>query len=126
VACSIKKMMATTSVVVEAMAALHAMMVGKEIGAMNIIFEGDALQIVNAVNDPLQCDSSFGHFVEDVKWVLWSFNSYVFQHVGREANYAAHGIAKEACNHVTETVWWHSIPSFIDGVVGKEVVLSSN
>jgi hypothetical protein len=126
VACSIKKMMATTSVVVKAMATLHAMMVGKEIGAMNIIFEGDALQIVNAVNDPLQCDSSFGHFVEDVKWVLWSFNSYVFQHVGREANYAAHGIAKEAYNHVTETVWWHSIPSFIDGVVGKEVVLSSN
>ena len=84
VACGIKNTMAATLVVVDAMSAFHAVMVGKEMGAMNIMFEWDALQIVNAVNDPLQCDNSFGHFVEDVRRVLRSFNSYVLQHVGRE------------------------------------------
>jgi hypothetical protein len=72
------------------------------------------------------CESPFGQFVEDVKWVLGSFDSFNFQHVRREANLAAHGVAKEACNHVTKSVWWHFIPSFIDGIVRKGEFLSSN
>lgn len=125
-ACGTHKQMSTTSVMVEAMAALQAMMVGREMGAKNVIFEGDALQIVKAVNDPSMCESPFGLFVEDVKQVLGYFDSCIFQHVGREANSAAHGVAKEACNHVTASVWWHYIPSFIDGIARKEELLSSN
>jgi hypothetical protein len=84
------------------------------------------LQIVNAVNAPSLCESPFGRFVGDVKQVLGSFDSFVFQHVGRKANSPAHAVAKEACNHVTESVWWHYIPSFIEGIVRKEEFLSSN
>jgi hypothetical protein len=38
----------------------------------------------------------FGQIVEDIKLVLRSFRQWRVSHVRREANEAAHGLAKEA------------------------------
>jgi hypothetical protein len=49
-ACSIKKRMLVLPVVAEAIAAFHAMLFAKEKGFTQVIFEGDALTVVNDVN----------------------------------------------------------------------------
>ena len=51
----------------EAMAALHAVMFAREMGFSQVLFKGDALTIVKAINSTGPCDSMYGHFVEDVK-----------------------------------------------------------
>lgn len=50
----------------EALAATHALIMGRELG-QNAIFEGDALQIITAVNLQKGCSCSYGHFVEDIQ-----------------------------------------------------------
>jgi ribonuclease HI len=51
----------------EALATLHAVIFAKELGFSNVIFEGDALIVVKAVNSKEPCESNYGHLVEDVK-----------------------------------------------------------
>ena len=61
-----------------------------------------------------------GHFVEDVKARLGLMRNCSFIPVKREANLAAHTIAKAACNHVMRSFWWHCTPSFLDGIIRQE------
>lgn len=90
-----------------------------------VIFEGDALNIVDAVNSNNPCESSYGHFVEDVKVGLVSIGNSKFVHVKREANLAAHTLAKAAYNHATGSILWHCTPSCVDGIIRKEEVSPS-
>ncbi|XP_059437059.1 uncharacterized protein LOC132170184 [Corylus avellana] len=119
-ACGIKKIIEVEPTTAEALAALHAVIFATEMGYSNVIFEGDAFMIVNAINSRGICESNYGHFVEDVKRLLGEFNLSSFVHVSRGANCAAHNLAKEACTHVADKHWWHCIPSCIDGIIRKE------
>ena len=76
------------------------MIYAKEMKYTGAIFEGDALVIISAVNSKLPCDSSYGHFVEDVKAGLASMGSSKFVHVKREANSAAHNTKKKKKTHL--------------------------
>jgi hypothetical protein len=66
----------------EAIATLAAVLFSKEVGFFDVIFEGDALQIVQEINTVLPSYSNCGHFIEGVKQELGSFRSY---YVTREA-----------------------------------------
>jgi ribonuclease HI len=120
-ACSVTMKVTTSAPEAEALAALHAMIFTKEKEYSGVVFEGDAQTIVNAVNSSQPCDSSYGHFIEDAKRGLCSLGNSMFVHVKREANVAAHTLARAACNHATRTILWHCIPSCLDGVVRKEI-----
>lgn len=113
VACGIKMRLVADPTMAEALAALHAVIFAKELGFSRVIFEGDALWIVRAINSNEPCDSNYGHFVEDVKTDKGSLEMSTVTHVVRGANSAAHGLAKEACTHVINKYWWHSIPSIM-------------
>jgi ribonuclease HI len=104
----------------EAMAALHAVIFAKEMGFSQVLFEGDALTIVKAINSKGSCESIYGHFVEDVKRHKSDLLLASFRHVVREANSVAHTLTKQACTYVTDFHWWHSIPSCIGGIIRKE------
>ena len=86
------------------------------------MFKGDALDIVNAVSSSQPCDSSYGHFIEDVKRGLFSLGNTKFAHVKWEANVAAHTLARAACNHASGSILWRCIPFCLDGVIKKEIV----
>jgi hypothetical protein len=75
---------------------------------------------VRAVNLEEPCESNYGHFVEDVKRFRSDLAISSFVHVSRGANSAAHVLAKEACNHVIDKYWWHSITSCIGDIIRKE------
>jgi ribonuclease HI len=83
-------------VVAETFAALTAITVCLEQNFQDVIFEGDALQVVNEVNSDKHCSSYYGHLVEDVKHGLKRLKSAKFSHVRRSANVAAHELAMVA------------------------------
>jgi ribonuclease HI len=107
-------------VVAEAMAAFQALLFASEHGYRHVCFEGDTLTIVNEVNSYSPCESSHGHFVEDIRDGLTFFEMSRFTHVKREANMAAHVLAKQVCKLAANSVRWHSIPSCISGIIRKE------
>jgi hypothetical protein len=104
IAYSLIFMMNIEPVVAKAYAALHAIMMGRDFGAQGIVFEGDALQMVNAVNSNQISLSSFGHFIEDIQSSLKKMRKPEFIHVMREGNSVAHGLACKALVCTTDHV----------------------
>jgi DNA-binding FadR family transcriptional regulator len=95
-------------------------LLGQEIEATELIFEGDANLVVHAVIAQEPCNSSYGHIVEGIQDALKSFIRMSFDHIARDRNYAAHGLAKEAILHVMDTTWRNEIPPFIYDIVMRE------
>lgn len=82
----------------EAYGLLAAAIFCKELNLTNIILEGDALQVVNMVNNAVTNWSLGGLLIEDARKVLNSFTTWLVIHTSRGTNMAAHFLAKDALN----------------------------
>jgi ribonuclease HI len=125
-AVSKKERIAVEPVVAETLAALFAILWCQEQNYHDVILEGDALQVVNAVNNDRQCSSYYGHLVEDVKLGLRRLNCTKFCHVRHSANAAAHELAFLARTHVTEVINWNFLPPCISDIVQREGLYSTS
>jgi hypothetical protein len=63
---SVTKQMKVDSKTIEVMAALFAMQFSKEVGFLDVIFEGDAAQVVKEINSVRPYVSRVGHFLENI------------------------------------------------------------
>jgi hypothetical protein len=110
----------TNSLVAEAWAALHDVVLAKESCLLDIILEGDALRAVNKINLAIPSLSKIGHFTNDIRSVLYSLKSFRVIHVKREANSAAHVLAKAAVFYVRDSIWLEETPPPISDIVFRE------
>ena len=110
-------------VAAEAMAGVHAMLLGKDLNHSGVIIEGDAQQIVSEVNSRTPCMSNYGHLIEDIQDGIRSTSNISVIHTKREANYAAHGLAQFATTHVVDVLWTEEISPCIYGIVRREEVI---
>lgn len=78
----------------EAWAGTQALELGKEMGLSQILLEGDAKVVVEAVNAVTTDGSTIGHLADDMKVLLSAFQQWRVQRVGRELNKVAHTIAR--------------------------------
>jgi hypothetical protein len=76
--------------------ALNAVLFCKEVGFLQVIFEGDASQVISDINSPHPHFSKAGHLTKSVIRELESFRKAIFVYVPRELNEVAHTLAKEA------------------------------
>lgn len=97
------------------MAALQAIIFCKEMGFDNILFEGFGMQEHEGM-----CLSCYGHYIEGIKHELCGFGKASFNHVCRDANNAAHVLAKLAATHVTMSTWLEDIPPNLGDIVRRE------
>ena len=86
----------TKASMAEALAAVHAVMLCKEMGYVNVTIEGDALQVIRAIATTDPCLSSYGHMIECIHRELRSLENVSFIHVIRGANTATHMLARMA------------------------------
>ena len=103
----------------ESIAALHGVLLGHELGVPSVIFEGDAKQVVQAVNAQEPCNCIYGHIVEGIQDALKGCTRTCFTYIAREGNCVAHGLAKEAILHVMDTTWRNDIPPCIHDIVQR-------
>ena len=96
-----------------AMAALYAVELACRFGYGNLIFEGDALLVVNAVKNKCDGGSPMFHIFSDINRMCLSFESLSFSHVKRAGNCVAHLLARWECAGNTEFVWFESFPQSI-------------
>jgi ribonuclease HI len=102
---SITKETVADSMMAEAIAAMHAVLFGKERGYKRVIFEGDALRVIQAINDSGLQQSCFRNFVEGIRVEMQFMEQVAFIHVVRGANDDAHILAKLATTNVMDSTW---------------------
>jgi hypothetical protein len=96
------------------------MLLGKEMGAKCIILEGDANQIVQAVNFGQPCNSIYGHLIEDIQEGMVDFRDSSFTFTPCDGNFVAYGLAKEAIKHVVDVTWRNEILPCIYDIIKRE------
>ena len=79
---------------IEAATAVKAIEFAQNMGLTNAILEGDALNIVNQINLNSQDLSAVGNLIEEARFMRRNFQMYQIKFVRREANVAAHVLAK--------------------------------
>jgi hypothetical protein len=89
-------------------------------GFWDVIFEGDALQVVKELKIVSPCFSKIGHFIESIQLVLQNFCSASFQAVPRACNMAAHNLAKMASSNNVHLCWLEDIPSSVSNIIFTE------
>lgn len=109
----------------EAVAAWKAVAFCSDLGFQLVIFEGDALEIVNALRQDSPCWSRYGQMIEDTKVHLHSFPSRSVKHTKREANEAAHLMAKTSITRLLDEIWVGEGLSFIQSIVLAEQEVST-
>lgn len=78
----------------EALVALMAVKLSKELGLQNVHFQGDAKSVVDAVNCVEDDRSRMGHVMEDLKVEVQSILQWKMSFIKREGNNVAHVLAK--------------------------------
>ncbi|PON69334.1 Ribonuclease H-like domain containing protein [Trema orientale] len=115
------KLDGTMSVVeAEAVALLRILKWAKDVGVPIDAIEIDALSMLTLYSDRECCLSQLKGLLLDINILLSSFLGVSLVHVRREANNAAHGLARFSLRINEELVWLDSIPPPIVSVVLME------
>lgn len=102
------------------MAMWHATEVCRKLGVQNIILEGDAMEVVQALHRESTWRESYYMLVEEDKRNLHTIPRWSVQHVAKQANVTAHNLAKFVISIREEKMWIRDFPSCIHGIVLAE------
>ena len=101
-ACATKEFVSNPTMA-EAVGAWLVVALAKRLDLRNVLLEGDALEVVEALNKEGSCWTVYGQVVNTIKEELRTWQGWVFQHVNRRANDVAqlahlpflHGVGRE-------------------------------
>ncbi|KAL0006476.1 hypothetical protein SO802_014037 [Lithocarpus litseifolius] len=94
----------------EVLACRRAVEFAIEAGFMEIILEGDNINVMKAIMDPGTNCSRLGYVYDDIRCVGRSFRAFSVSHVRRTANFVAHSLAKFAKHIIGERIWMEESP----------------
>uniref|UniRef100_A0A2N9E606 RNase H type-1 domain-containing protein n=1 Tax=Fagus sylvatica TaxID=28930 RepID=A0A2N9E606_FAGSY len=95
---------------IEALAALEAVKLAKNLGLTEVEFEEDASEIISALEDPSANLSMYGNIISDTQLEAGSLQWFCFSHVKRKANEVAHVLARKAKDIVDSFLWTQLMP----------------
>ena len=79
-------------------------------GFMDVVLEGDNLNVMRAISTGKANRSRLGHVYEDIQCLAAGFRSYSVSFVKCSANVVAHALARFAKNVEDELVWLEDSP----------------
>jgi hypothetical protein len=106
----------------EALAAWKSATLCVRLGFPDVLLEGDSLEVVQALNREESTWGRYGALINDTKHQLQQLNSWRVCHVKRQANEAAHSLAKFAISVGEERVWTEDFPLCLRNIVNAETV----
>lgn len=99
------------------MAAYYAVQFCRDAGFYYIIFQGDASQVVQEINQSSPNYTIDCHFTESIQQEIIFFRTTKFVQMPRVYNTVAHELAKEAVRNKFECVWLEEISPSIFTIV---------
>ncbi|XVF24760.1 hypothetical protein REPUB_Repub13aG0155000 [Reevesia pubescens] len=106
--------------VIEAMTVVKAISFAADMGFHNVIFEGDALKVINLLNSPMDDLSHIGNLIIDGRMKMKAFRAAEIKHIKRDANFDADLLAKYALVNKSNMYCMEECPSFIEELVNNE------
>jgi hypothetical protein len=100
--------------------ALYAVLFSKSFGFLEVVFEGDASQVISDINSPPPHFSKAGQFTESVLSKSKSLRFVSFVHAPRELNVVAHVLAKTAIGRKLNFCWREEVPDCISNLILRE------
>uniref|UniRef100_A0A803PF09 RNase H type-1 domain-containing protein n=1 Tax=Cannabis sativa TaxID=3483 RepID=A0A803PF09_CANSA len=105
----------------EAKALFHSLIWATKHQLPLALVETDALRVSSALNSFHRDLSYFSDLIDDVRCLLSSFPGVTVAHVRRQANQAAHGLAKYALELDEDVTWIREIPYPIFSVIVNDL-----
>ena len=97
----------------EAPACRRAVQLAKEIGLIQVIFEGDSLSVIQEILEGSLDALPYGHVIEDIRFQALEFQKSVFTHVPRICNVVVDALARKAKTYRGTQVWLEDLPEDI-------------
>ena len=101
------------------MALQEGVLLALEMGLSKVIFESDALSIIQAVKEG-NVGGDFKHIIQNIRDLSSSFTWCLFQHLKWNGNKVAHDLAKEARWSGVFQVWKGVVPSVVENLICDE------
>jgi ribonuclease HI len=108
---------------VEATAAYLGVLLGQKMGVQQLILEGDAKRVIDAIRAQDENDSMIGHLIDDVRCCLRCIPRWQVNHVFQETNRVVHELARMALKQANDIDWVEECPSCIREFVLTEQLL---
>ena len=99
--------------ITKVLALQEGVLLASKMGLANIIFESNALSIIQEINK-ISVGGEFGHIIQNIRGLSSSFSWCLFQHLKWDGNRVAHELGKAARNSSVSQVWRGVIPSFVE------------
>ncbi|KAF5447381.1 hypothetical protein F2P56_032936 [Juglans regia] len=115
-----QKRIVTSPLVAEFQALWRAMQLCADLNLLKVVFEGDALSVIKAVNDTEASWEWHGQLVEDIKGNSKNRSNWTVTHTYRECNSVAHFLAKSSLLVNEETICIEEGPLGIQYYVQKD------
>ena len=104
---------------IEALVALEAVKLAKNLGITEVEFEGDASEIISTLEDLSANLTRYGNIISDTQVEAGSLQWFCFLHVKRQANEVAHVLARKAKDIVDSFLWTQFMPPDVIHVILK-------
>jgi hypothetical protein len=104
----------------ETVAVWHAAQLVCEMGYQHVLLERDSLSVISALKKEGHCGIGCGQLISYTKLILSRLANHSFQHVKKDANKAAHCMAKFALSQLLDKVWVEDYPLIIQHIVLAE------
>ena len=104
----------------EALAMRDGVLLTAEMEVSLVIFESDALSIIQAINGGIY-GGELGHIIRNIREVAALFSCCSFNNLKKEGNRVAHELAKVARNTGVSQVWKMSFPSLIEHLLIEDL-----
>ena len=107
---------------IEARATRRAIQFAREIGILDVNFEGDSEIIILELSSKETGHNSYGLVLEDAKDLLHHFQRYVFTHTRHSGNSVVHALARRALDIPNYSVWMEDAPPDIIPILYSDFV----
>ena len=109
-AMSAKEQQVLDSTEAEVLACRRALEFAIDIGFSELVIEGDSAQVLNSLRSTATNLSRLGHIFDDIQCLMAGLLWVEVKLVNRNANGAAHSLARYAKNIVEDVVWLEDSP----------------
>ena len=97
-----------------------------DVGVRDVIFEGDALSICNALRGVGEVYTFVQNLVVDMSQRVKVFRSYAFSHTKRQGKISTHLLAHHARSIESYVAWLEECPSLIEHACAHDIVSLSH